>query len=106
MLDRGLRALGIDAAQWRTLVAAYLRMDVRTGGGVIAKRLGAQRSFVPPMTGPAVFMGIGGAIFAVIPIGLHDALGAATLLTYGAINTAMLLLVEFNDVVLSDDRPC
>lgn len=104
MFDRALRALGIDAAQWRTLVAAYLRMDMRTGGGAIGRRIGVHRSGRHPMTGPAVFMGLGGAVFAAIAIGLHDPLVAATLLTsYGAINTAMLLLVEFNSVVLSPD---
>ena len=33
MIDRIIRALGVDPIQWRTLVRTYLRMDFRAGGG-------------------------------------------------------------------------
>ena len=102
MLDRLLGALGVDGVQWRTLVRVYLRMDFRGAGGALAPKARARRSY--PLAGIAIVSLMGSAMFAAVAIRVPDILVSATLLTtYGAINTVMLLLVDFTGLVVSPD---
>src|SRR5689334_10791968 len=101
MLDRAIAALGIDPIQWRVLAATYLRMDFRSGDGAEA-RAGSRSRRSHPLLGIGILSTIGGAMFAVLAARIDDVLVSATLLiTYGAINTAMLLLVDFTGLVVS-----
>ena len=103
MLNRAIEALGVDAVQWRVLVATYLRMDFRAGGGA-ARQSASGRARGHPLIGVAILTAIGGAMFAILAARIPDVLVSATLLTtYGAINTVMLLLVEFTGLVVSPD---
>jgi ABC-2 type transport system permease protein len=102
MLDRLLAALGVDGVQWRALVRVYLRMDFRGAGGATASKARTRRSY--PLAGVAFIMLLGGATFAALVIRLPDIQVSATLLTtYGAINTVMILLVDFTGLVISPD---
>jgi len=103
MLNRAIRALGVDPVQWRVLVATYLRMDFRAGGGAARQNArGGTRGH--PLIGVAILTAMGGAMFAVLAARIPDVLVSATLLTtYGAVNTAMLLLVDFTGLVVSPD---
>jgi hypothetical protein len=102
MLDRFLAALGVDGIQWRTLVRVYLRMDFRSGGGATTARGRTRRSY--PAAGILIISLMGSAMFAAVAIRVPDILVSATLLTtYSAINTVMLLLVDFTGLVVSPD---
>ncbi|PYR76667.1 MAG: hypothetical protein DMF86_11660 [Acidobacteria bacterium] len=101
MARRIAAALGVDLVQWRVLVTAYLRMDFRSTAGATPARGAGKRASVP-LLGMAFVMGITGFAFAMIGSAMPDPMLAATLLTtYGAISTAMLLLVDFTGVVIS-----
>ena len=103
MLNRTIRALGVDPVQWRVLVATYLRLDFRAGGGA-TRQNGAGRARGHPLIGVAILTVMGGAMFALLAARIPDVMVSATLLTtYGAINTAMLLLVDFTGLVVSPD---
>ena len=103
MLNRAIQALGVDPVQWRVLVVTYLRMDFRAGGAA-ARQNARGRPRGHPLIGVAVLTAMGGAMFAVLSARIPDVLVSATLLTtYGAINTAMLLLVDFTGLVVSPD---
>jgi hypothetical protein len=103
MIDRAVRALGVDPVQWRALVRTYLRMDFRAGGGATT-RSGSDRPRRNPLIGVAIITGLGGAMFATLAIRIPDLLVSATLLTtYGGVNTVMLLLVDFTGLVVSPD---
>lgn len=102
MLDRLLSGLGVDGAQWRALVMVYLRMDFRAGGGATAPHGTGRRSY--PLAGIAFVTVMGSAMFATLVVRVPDVLISATLLTsYGAINTIMILLVDFTGLVVSPD---
>ncbi len=103
MIDRAIEALGVDPAQWRVLVTTYLRMDFRAGGGA-TRRDGSGRARGHPLVGISIVTAMGGAMFAILAARITDVLVSATLLTtYGAMNTAMLLLVDFTGLVVSPD---
>ena len=103
MIDRIIRALGVDPLQWRALVRTYLRMDFRAGGGATT-RTGSGRARGHPLVGVAIITGLGGAMFAMLAARIPDLLVSGTLLTtYGGINTVMLLLVDFTGLVVSPD---
>lgn len=103
MFDRLIRALGVDPTQWRALVVVYLRLDFRAAGGATAQQAtGRTRGY--PLFGIALVTGMGGALFAILAVRIPDILVSATLLTtYGAINTVMVLLVDFTSLVVSPD---
>jgi hypothetical protein len=103
MLDRLIRRLGVDPIQWRALVMVYLRMDFRAAGGATTQQsTGQARGH--PLFGIALVTAMGGALFAVLAVRVSDVLVSATLLTtYGAINTVMVLLVDFTGLVVSPD---
>ena len=102
MIDRLLAALGVDGIQWRTLLRVYLRMDFRGGGGATTPKGKTRRTY--PLAGIIVLSMMGSALFAVLVIRIPDILVSATLLTtYGAINTVMILLVDFTGMVVSPD---
>jgi hypothetical protein len=103
MFDGIVRRLGVDPVQWRALVTTYLRMDFRArGGGAPQAAEGKARGH--PLRGMALLTALGGGMFAILAIRISDVLISATLLTsYGAINTIMLLLVDFTALVVSPD---
>jgi hypothetical protein len=103
MLDRLTRRLGVDPIQWRALVMVYLRMDFRaTGGATTQQATGRARGH--PLFGVALVTAMGGALFAILAVRIPDILISASLLTtYGAINTVMVLLVDFTGLVVSPD---
>jgi hypothetical protein len=103
MLDQLIRRLGVDPVQWRALVRVYVRMDFRAGGGAVGRQSPARKRG-NPLIGIALVTGMGGAMFAILAIRVPDVLVSATLLTtYGAINTVMLLLIDFTGLVVSPD---
>ena len=103
MIDRAIAALGVDPLQWRVLASAYLRMDFRAGGGATRQDTSG-RVRGHPLIGIAIVTGMGGAMFAILAARITDVLVSATLLTtYGGINTAMVLLVDFTGLVVSPD---
>jgi hypothetical protein len=103
MPDSLIRRLGVDPVQWRALVGVYLKMDLRAGGGATRARSDGKRRG-HPLTSIAIVTGMGGAMFALLALRVPDVLVSATLLTtYGAINTVMLLLVDFTALVVSPD---
>jgi len=102
MLDRLLAALGVDGTQWRTLIRVYLRMDFRGGGGATTPKGKTRRTY--PLAGIVVLSMMGSGLFAALAIRIPDILVSASLLTtYAAINTVMILLVDFTGVVVSPD---
>lgn len=103
MTRRLLTKAGVDAVQWRALVAAYLRIDLRRGAG--AARPGEKpRSGGAGIVGLLVVMAMTGLALSMVASVLDDPFVFATLLTtYGALNTGMLLLVDFTGLVVSPD---
>lgn len=102
MVDRVAGALGIDGVQWRALVRAYLRMDVRASGGPVRRR-GAERGR-SQITAIAIVGAVGGMAFAFVAAATADILMSASLLTtYAAATTMMMLLVDFTGVVLAPE---
>jgi hypothetical protein len=103
MTDRFARALGIDARQWRALVATYIRMDFRARGGPV-RQGGRSERRMPQLAGIALVGIIAGASFAVVAAVTPDVLLSASLLTtYAAATTMMMLLVDFTGVVLAPE---
>lgn len=103
MIDRLLRTWGVDPVQWRALLRAYLRMDARRGGG--AKPQGQRDGFGGlPFVALLTINIMTGAMFAIMAAALEDVRTFAHLMTtYAAVNTTMLLLVDFTAVVVSPD---
>src|SRR5262249_12098355 len=102
VVDRVAGALGIDGVQWRALVRAYLRMDVRASGGPVRRR-GAERGR-SQITAIAIVGAVGGMAFAFVAAATADILMSASLLTtYAAATTMMMLLVDFTGVVLAPE---
>jgi hypothetical protein len=102
VIARLAEALGVDAVQWRALVAAYIRMDFRAVGGPTRRnRAGRNPSQV---TSIAIVGAFGGAFFAFVAATTPDLLMSASLLTtYTAATTIMMLLVDFTSVVLAPE---
>jgi hypothetical protein len=101
MFDRLGSWLGVDARQWRALVLSYLKMDFRAAGGALRSSAEGRKGGAP-ITGILIVMGLSGAAFAAVAAVIPDVLlSAALLMTYSAINTIMLLLVDFTGVVVS-----
>lgn len=103
MIERVLRAWGVDPLQWRALVVAYLRMDARRGGGAKSPK---DRGGLPglPFVALLTINAMTGAMLAVLGAAIQDVRTFATLLTtYAAVNTSMLLLVDFTAVVVSPE---
>ncbi len=103
MIDRLLAAAGIDPVQWRALTGTYLRMDVRRGAGAV--RAGERSRFRgSPLTGLLFVTAFTSVMLSLLAWSLDDAMMAATIVTtYGALNTTMLLLVDFTGIVVSPD---
>lgn len=101
--DRLSAAVGVDFAQWRALTRAYLLMDMRRAGG--AHRRGARSGFGAwPFTGLLIVTALTGAVLAALSAALEDAFTAAVILTtYVALNTALLLFLDFTGIVVSPD---
>lgn len=103
MAVRVLAALGIDAAQWRSLSRAYIVMDFRAAGGAVRQHK-AGRAGGSPLAGLLAVSGVTSVVFAFVAAGMSDTLLSASLLTtYAAATTTMLLLVDFTGIVISPD---
>jgi hypothetical protein len=102
MLDRLLKAVGVDPVQWRVLVLVYLRMDFRARGGATRPDERGRRSYpLVTVTVGTLFVGV---IFALIVAQIRDVLLSATLLTtYGGLTVVLLILMEFTALVVSPD---
>jgi hypothetical protein len=104
MADRLLSWVGIDGVQWRALVTAYLRMDGRRAGGAARRGERAGRHALAAYSGLVVMTSISGVFLGIAAIVLEDPLTAAVVLTtYAAMNTSLLLLVDFTGLVVSPD---
>lgn len=104
MIDRVLAAAGIDPVQWRALTGAYLRMDLRRGAGAVRPREQSSRFRGSPLTGLLFVTAFTSLMLSLLAWTLEDVMMFATILTtYGALNTAMLLLVDFTGIVVSPD---
>jgi hypothetical protein len=103
MLGRILGRLGVDAVQFRTLVTAYLKTDLRASGGAMPA-LRQEGSGGPAIAGVLVVTAIGSVALAMVVAVTEDPLlSAAMLTTFSAANTMMLLLVDFTGVVVSPE---
>ncbi len=103
MIGRLLGAAGIDAVQWRTLVRAYLVMDLRRTGGAM-KPGEDQRSSIWPIAGLLIMTGFNSITFAFLAYFLDDVFTFCVLLTsFGALITGLLLMVDFTGLVVSPD---
>jgi len=102
-MDRLLGALGIDAGQWRALTRAYLVMDLRKGGGAHAARPERRRWISRiPYAGLMIGSLLNSIIIAILVFVLDDPFTAVVLMvTMAAMNSAMLLLVDFTGFVVS-----
>jgi hypothetical protein len=104
MADRLLAWFGIDGTQWRALVVAYLRMDGRRAGGAARRGEKAGRHVFAAYSGLIVMTSISGVFLGIAAVVLEDPLTAAVVLTtYAAMNTSLLLLVDFTGLVVSPD---
>ena len=102
-MDRLLGALGVDAGQWRALTRAYLLMDLRKGGGVQPSDP-KRRRWSPdlPYAGLVIGSLLNSIIIAILVFVLEDPFTATVLMvTMAAMNSAMLLLVDFTGFVVS-----
>ena len=101
-MDRLLAAIGIDPLQWRALTRAYLVMDLRKGGGTqVSSR---KRRLFPsvPYAGLVIGALLNSIIIAILVFVLEDQFTAAVLMvTMAAMNSALLLLVDFTGFVIS-----
>lgn len=104
MAERNLSWLGIDRIQWQALVVAYLRMDGRRAGG--ASRPGERpgHHVFAAYSGLILMTSISGIFLAIAAVVLEDPLTVSVVLTtYAAMNTSLLLLVDFTGLVVSPD---
>jgi hypothetical protein len=95
--------LGVDSAQWAVLVRAYLRMDLRAGSGASrpgdpAPRMQGAR----PYTGLLFLTMFSGVMMGLVAARIPDLLvGMTVVTTYSAVNTAMLVLMDFSAPLLA-----
>jgi hypothetical protein len=97
-----LHALDIDAAQWRALLRAYVRIDFRAAGGPEKRR--GRRAGGSQLIALAVVGFIGGVALGAVAAAVPDVMTSASLLTtYAAATTTMMLLVDFTGVVIAPE---
>ncbi|HEX7091859.1 MAG TPA: hypothetical protein VF192_17205 [Longimicrobiales bacterium] len=94
-------ALGVDYTQWKALTTTALKLDVRAGGGAIARGRGP-KSNVGAIAGQAFFYGVLGLLMAVAVAFLGDRFAAALLVvSYVVLLVATTVLMDLNGVILS-----
>jgi ABC-2 type transport system permease protein len=104
MADRIFSWLGIDRIQWHALVVAYLRMDGRRAGGAARPGERPGRHAFGAYSGLILMTSISSIFLAIAAVVLEDSLTVAVVLTtYAAMNTSMLLLLDFTGLVVSPD---
>ena len=104
MAGRILTWLGIDRIQWQALVVAYLRMDGRRAGGAARPGEKAGRHVFSAYSGLILMTSISGVFLGIAAVVLEDFLTVSVVLTtYAAMNTSLLLLVDFTGLVVSPD---
>jgi hypothetical protein len=95
--------LGVDGTQWRVLVRAYLQMDLRAGGG--ASRPGEAASgfrSALPFSGLLFLTALSGVLMGIVGGRIPDLLvGMTFVTTYSAVNTSMLVLLDFSASILA-----
>jgi hypothetical protein len=103
-MDRLLDAVGIDPVQWRALTRAYLVMDARKTSGTRASDK-PRRGFRSLPYAPLLFASVlSSVMITVLVLLLQDPLTAAFLMvTMAAVNSSMLLLLDFTGFVVSTD---
>jgi hypothetical protein len=100
-MTRLFHAIGIDAAQWRALTRAYLLMDLRKTSG--AGFAGRRRSLASiPYAGLVITSLLNSIVISILVFILDDVLTAAiVMVAMTAMNSAMLLLIDFTGFVVS-----
>ncbi|HJR61471.1 MAG TPA: hypothetical protein VJ813_18835 [Vicinamibacterales bacterium] len=96
-----LAAAGIDPVQWRSLTVAYLRMDLRRGGGALRKDSQKSASALS-LAGLLVGAAINSVVIALLVFLIRDPLTAAVgMVTMATMTISMLLLLDFTGSVIS-----
>jgi hypothetical protein len=92
--------LGIDWIQWRALVLAAFRIDLRTSGGALRRRSDASPLVIIGMQ--ALFHGVVGLAFAATVYRTTDLLlGGTIFLTYVSFAVLFSVVVDYHTVVTS-----
>ncbi len=102
-MERLFVASGVDYGQWRALTYAYLRMDLRRGGG--PRRPNQKgRPVILAYGGLLLVTLLQGALLAALAFALQDTFTATVLLTtFAGMNTGMLVMADFAAFVVSPD---
>lgn len=96
--------LGVDMVQWRILLWTYLRVDVRAGSGASSghHQIRSRLSGILPYMGVLLLTLAGSSLLAFVVTRIPDTLAAVSfVVTYGAMTTGLLVLVEFTALVVS-----
>jgi hypothetical protein len=104
-MTRLLAAAGIDALQWRVLTLAYLRMDLRRGGGAVRKGSRQQGASAMPLAGLLIGALMNSVLVTLLVFLIRDPLTAAVaMVVMASMTVSMLLLVDFSgSVVAAED---
>lgn len=103
MIERLFAAFGVDYPQWRALTLAYLRMDLRRGGGP-RRPDDKRRPVILAYGGLLLVTLLQGALLTAIAFALEDTFTATVLLTtFAGMNTGMLVMADFAAFVVSPD---
>jgi len=105
-MERLLKALAIDAPQWRALTRTYLLMDIRKSGGIMGRTARGRRHSLTsiPYAGIVIASLLNSIVIAVLMFVLDDVLTSAiVLVSMVGMNSSMLLLIDFTGFVVSTD---
>jgi ABC-2 type transport system permease protein len=103
MVDRVVRAFGVDAMQWRALVVTALRVDLRTTGAMSLSRMGPSNGarslsgFVVSL----VFMSL--ALMLLVAFAQDLFFSLTIYFSFLIFSIGSSLLLEFQSIVLSPD---
>ncbi|HED03518.1 MAG TPA: hypothetical protein ENI60_01980 [Candidatus Fraserbacteria bacterium] len=100
MLHYLLKLLSVDERQWRALLRASLKLDLRQARIGIQQRQNGLRAFWFLLISSAIF----GILLAVLILNNHDLFATGIIFfTTIAILSAVTILTEFHSVVLSPE---
>ncbi|MEO5896368.1 MAG: hypothetical protein ABIS06_11760 [Vicinamibacterales bacterium] len=102
-MNRLFSAIGIDGAQWRALTRAYLLMDLRKSAGIGRNPHGRRRSLASvPYAGLVITSLLNSIVISFLVFILDDVMTAAiVMVAMTAMNSSMLLLIDFTGFVVS-----